>query len=129
MLARNPEYMGYRVKKQPSFSIPLRTTESCMTINCKRIVKAIGLAAVFLVLYVNLSAIKTSNEYALSNIKLQTKQLQQENDNLRVDIAQLEAPERIYTMATTELGMVSPAYILYNQKNQGNVTNEEMANR
>ncbi|WP_240320131.1 cell division protein FtsL [Megasphaera stantonii] len=47
------------------------------------------------------------------NEKRQVQALQRENENLRVDIAKLEAPERIYTVATKQLGMVAPTYVLY----------------
>ena len=52
-------------------------------------------------------------------LKLQAQQLQRENEQLRVQISKLETPERIYTTATKQLGMVAPSRILYgNQSDQ-----------
>ena len=113
MLARNPEYTGYHVGKPSFAATELRAAESCFTGKGKLIVKLIGLVTLFLLAYVGLSAIKTAQSYELANAKLQAKQLQQENDNLRIDIARLDAPERIYTMATAQLGMVAPTRVLY----------------
>ena len=49
----------------------------------------------------------------LMELKLQAQQLQRENEQLRVQISKLETPERIYTTATKQLGMVAPSRILY----------------
>ena len=55
----------------------------------------------------------------LMELKLQAQQLQRENEQLRVQISKLETPERIYTTATKQLGMVAPSRILYgNQSDQ-----------
>lgn len=74
---------------------------------------AMAIIAVFMVACTALSAYKTSYGYALTQKKLHLQQLQRENDMLRVDIADLEAPERIYTLATQQLGMVMPLHTLY----------------
>ena len=71
--------------------------------------------AVFFLSWVNMQAIQSDKCYALMQEKQQVQRLQQENDNLRIDIAKLESPERIYTMATQQLGMVVPAHVLYAQ--------------
>lgn len=52
----------------------------------------------------------------LMELKLQAQQLQRENEQLRVQISKLETPERIYTTATKQLGMVAPSRILYGNK-------------
>lgn len=55
----------------------------------------------------------------LMELRLQAQQLQRENEQLRVQISKLETPERIYTTATKQLGMVAPSRILYgNQSDQ-----------
>lgn len=71
------------------------------------------LVGLFLALGLNIAAIQSAYSYELMQKKQQVQDLQQENDYLRVDIARLETPERIYTMATKQLGMVSPSYVLY----------------
>ncbi len=78
-----------------------------------RTLSIVGLVSFFLLAYIALSAAKTDYSYALMNEKRQVQRLQRENDNLRIDIAKLEAPERIYTIATQEMGMITPEYVLY----------------
>ncbi len=69
--------------------------------------------SIFLASGVFIQAVQTDRGYTLMQEKERVQQLQRENDNLRVDIAKLESPERIYTMATKQLGMVMPAHVLY----------------
>lgn len=73
------------------------------------------LVGVLLALCVNIKAVQSDRSYKLMQEKDQVQRLQQENDNLRIDIAKLESPERIYTMATKQLGMVVPTHVLYAQ--------------
>ena len=70
--------------------------------------------SVLLLAYIALSAVKTNFSYALMQKKLHAQQLQRENEVLRVDIAKLETPERIYTSAQ-KLGMTVPVTVLYGQ--------------
>lgn len=79
----------------------------------------VGLISILLLAYIALSAAKTNYSYALMNEKRQVQRLQRENDNLRIDIAKLEAPERIYTIATEKMGMAAPDYVLYGSQLQG----------
>jgi len=46
--------------------------------------------------------------YDLVQLKSQAISLQRENELLRLDIAKLKSPQRIQSIATTELGMVMP---------------------
>ncbi|WP_378951948.1 cell division protein FtsL [Pelosinus sp. sgz500959] len=48
------------------------------------------------------------NGYDLVQMKSQVVSLQRENELLSLDIAKLKSPQRIQSIATTELGMVVP---------------------
>ncbi len=89
-----------------------------LTVIVLRTVLVVGRLGFFLVLNVALSAVKNTYSYALMQKKSQARQIQRENDNLRIDIAKLETPERIYTMATKKLGMAAPAQVLYSRQKE-----------
>lgn len=107
MLSRKAGYIRYAEHGQ---AVP---ADRNFTGLIMRTLAVVGLVCFFLLTYIALSAAKTDYSYALMNEKRQVQALQRENDTLRVDIAKLEAPERIYTVATKQLGMVEPAYVLY----------------
>lgn len=112
MLARKLEYMHYESAR----TIPagqMKIAERYFMRHIMRTLTIVGLIGFFLLAYIALSAAKTNYSYTLMQEKRQVQQLQRENDNLRVDIAKLETPERVYTTATKNLGMVAPAYVLY----------------
>lgn len=73
------------------------------------------LCAFFLLLNVALAKARIDYGYTLMQEKRQIQKLQQENDDLKVDIARMESPERIYKIATGDLGMVVPSAVLYSQ--------------
>lgn len=76
---------------------------------------------VLTLVYVALTAINNSYGYNLMQVKQQVGELNQENEQLRLDIAKMQTPERIYSIATKKLGMVAPAVVLYSSANsQGN---------
>ena len=108
MLSRKAGYIRYAEQRQEA--VPADRTFSGLIL---RTLSVVGLICFFLLTYIALSAAKTDYGYALMNEKRQVQALQRENENLRVDIAKLEAPERIYTVATKQLGMVAPTYVLY----------------
>ena len=108
MLSRKAGYIRYAEQRQEAVPADRNFTGLIM-----RTLSVVGLICFFLLTYIALSAAKTDYSYALMNEKRQVQALQRENENLRVDIAKLEAPERIYTVATKQLGMVAPTYVLY----------------
>jgi len=69
--------------------------------------------------------------YDLVQMKAQLIKLEKENDSLRLDIAKLKSPQRIQSIATTELGMVVPQNIYCAANNvkviQDNTTKEEQS--
>lgn len=54
------------------------------------------------------SGISASRGYALVAVQQEAHQLEQENERLRIEIAQLKSPQRIKSIATSELGMGVP---------------------
>lgn len=107
MLSRKAGYIRYAERSQ---AIPADRNFIGLIL---RALSIVGLVCFFLLAYLALSAAKNERSYLLINEKIQVRTLQRENDMLRVDIAKLEAPERIYTDATKKLGMVVPQYVLY----------------
>lgn len=117
MLSRKAGYAPYAYQYRPK-TRRRTAAERKFSIIILRTLSIVGLICFFLLTYIALSAAKTDYSYALMNQKRQIQQLQRENEALRVDIARLEAPERIYTTATKDMGMVVPAYVLYGDKTQ-----------
>ena len=59
-----------------------------------------------------MEAVLTEVSNGLTTHKIQARTLSRENEGLRVEVAKLESPERIYTSAE-KLGMKAPAIVLY----------------
>ncbi len=113
MLARKAEYIQ---ESRKSHVISVETFRAMHHRFRKTIWRTIifgMLLGIFLASRVFIMAVQSDHSYTLMQEKERVQQLQQENDNLRIDIAKLESPERIYTMATKKLGMVMPAHVLY----------------
>lgn len=84
-----------------------------MTRSMRLILIPVLILAFFLIVSMVLTSAASKYSYSLMEEKRQVQQLQRENEELRVEISKLETPERIYTLATKQLGMVAPARILY----------------
>lgn len=112
MLARKVGYIHYE-ENVPFSAGQIKTADRNLTQRLMQTFAIIGLLGFFLLIFVALSAAKTNYTYMLMQEKRQVQELQRDNDNLRVDISKLEAPERVYTTATKDLGMVAPTRILY----------------
>lgn len=110
MLARKAGYIHYEASR----SVGHRTgaDEKKFARLLAQTISVLLLVCFFLLAYIALSAVKTNFSYALMQKKLHAQQLQRENEMLRVDIAKLETPERIYTSAQ-KLGMTVPVTVLY----------------
>ena len=76
-------------------------------------VAAITLFAVMAMLVTLQSASIVKSGYELVQIKAQLAALEKENDYIRLDIAKLKSPQRIQTIATRELGMITPKNIYH----------------
>lgn len=114
MLARKAEYLGYIGTRQDAKPMTqVRHRGHGLSASALRIVYAIGIIVFFSIVCTALSAYRTSASYTLAQKKQHVQQLQRENDMLRVDLADLETPARIYTLATQQLGMVMPSQSLY----------------
>ncbi|MCH4166573.1 MAG: cell division protein FtsL [Megasphaera sp.] len=112
MLARKVGYVHYEgTRTFPAGQI--KTADRHFTHRLVQTLTIVGLIGFFLLIFVALSAAKTNYTYTLMQEKHQVQDLQRDNDNLRIDISKLEAPERVYTTATKDLGMVAPTRILY----------------
>lgn len=118
MLAKKAEYINYT-------SIRGRTAAQAEHMERQfgafagKAVSLVFLVAFFLLAGIALISMQNDYSYALNQKKQQVRQLQKDNDALRVRIAVLSTPERIYTLATKELGMVAPVRTLYSADRSG----------
>ena len=73
-----------------------------------------GIAVVFLAL-VALHVLIAENQFRLDNLQQQTNLQQERYEKLRLEVAQLEAPARIVSVAEGKLGMRQPGSVTYLQ--------------
>lgn len=100
-------------------SVPLWQSAAVQVIQQGAILIPIGMIAAIAIATILITSWTYQKSGELMELKLQAQQLQRENEQLRVQISKLETPERIYTTATKQLGMVAPSRILYgNQSDQ-----------
>lgn len=59
------------------------------------------------------SSMGATNGYEVVQIQQEAAQLEQENERLKVDIAQLKSPQRIKNIAAQDLGMVVPQQVYF----------------
>ncbi len=71
----------------------------------KLLVFVLGLAAPF-ILYVHLSSVQIEDDYRLSRLVEQRKQLQRENEKLRLIRSSLLSPAHVVQVAKKDLGMI-----------------------
>lgn len=114
MLARKVEYIHYVNHRSVAIG-KAEHAEQRFGVFIGKTLFLLFLIFVFLLSCITLISMKNNYSYTLNQKKQQVRQLQQDNDALRVRIAALETPERIYTIATKELGMVVPSQLLYSQ--------------
>lgn len=112
MLARKVGTVGYTAPPAKPMGRS-RLQSGWFTRPIKRIIGATLLISFFFALCVSISVWKTNYGYDLTARKQHVQQLQRENDMLRVDLADLETPGRVYTLATQQLGMILPTQTLY----------------
>ena len=73
----------------------------------------LGLLATGLLAVVTSHVILSQQHYELEQLERQAAISQRKYDQLRLDVARLEAPERIVEVATGRLGMVTPDEVTY----------------
>ncbi len=71
----------------------------------KLLLFVLGLAAPF-ILYVHLSSVQIEDDYRLSRLVEQRKQLQRENEKLRLIRSSLLSPDHVVKVAKEDLGMI-----------------------
>lgn len=102
-----------RVPYRRSAPMNQQTARQEMVRSVSIMVVPVLILAIFLLLSLVLTSAASKYSYSLMEEKRQVQQLQRENEDLRVEISTLETPDRIYTLATQQLGMVAPSRILY----------------
>lgn len=118
MLARKIGYMDYQTSRAISRHRTIAHTQSQSeerryVSQVLKILFAVLVVVVVVMAGITVTAITTNYGYSLMQEKQQVRQLHQDNEILRLDIAKMESPDRIYTMATQKLGMVAPTQVLY----------------
>lgn len=78
---------------------------------------------IFIVVFAVLAMVTTlrsgtivAEGYALVRGKMEVSKLEQENERLRLEIAQMRSPQRIQQIAVSELGMVIPDDVYFAPK-------------
>lgn len=71
----------------------------------------------------------SQQHYELEQLERQAVQSQRRYDQLRLEVARLEAPDRIVDVATRRLGMVMPAEVTYLTPTERVVDPQEARNR
>lgn len=115
MLARKAEYMQ---ESKENYSMAVDKIKGMNHQFSKMVLRTLFLGVLlggFLLGYVHLTAVQSNFNHELIQEEEKIQQLQQENDSLRIDVAKLESPERIHTIATSQLGMIIPTHVLYAQ--------------
>ncbi len=79
------------------------------------LVVASVLAVVALLALAGVNAVLVSSQVRLDELEQQVVEAQARHQALRLEVATLEAPERVVSAATERLGMVSPETITYLQ--------------
>lgn len=82
------------------------------SVKYRRWIVGIVIAVIMILANLGMGAIVNDVSYELTTHKLHARKLSRENEILRVEVAKLETPERIYTSAE-KLGMKAPAIVLY----------------
>lgn len=76
----------------------------------------VGLFAVMAMFTTIRSEIIVSEGYALVKLNAQADQLEKDNERLKLEIAQMKAPQRIKQLAIANLGMVMPEEVYFASK-------------
>lgn len=66
--------------------------------------------------YAVMSAVNTKIGYTVVDMQKEVVQLSKQNDELRLNVAELKSPTRIQQIAQDKLGMVLPDAFVYNSK-------------
>lgn len=106
LVNKKQDWTIYQQQEVPSINkTKLIKPDIALRVKCLITVMIIASAAFFLT--VCSEAIIRSG-YELVKMKSQVVKLEKENELLQLDIAKLRSPQRIQTIATSELGMVMP---------------------
>ncbi|GMA99705.1 cell division protein FtsL [Pelosinus sp. IPA-1] len=109
LVNKKQDWTIYQQQEVPSINkTKLMKPDIALRVKCLTTVMIVAVAAFFLT--VSSEAIIRSG-YELVKMKSQVVKLEKENELLQLDIAKLRSPQRIQTIATSELGMVMPQSI------------------
>lgn len=91
----------------------VRTNVQKKTALQTRCIVCISMIAVLAMLVTLQSASIVKAGYELVQIKAQMAKLEKDNDHIKLDIAKLKSPQRIQTIATRDLGMITPKAVYH----------------
>jgi len=100
----------HQYQEIPPIPKPLPKLNIALRAQCLMIVVLVAIGAMYI-------TIRSENiiraGYDLVQLKSESLSLQKENALLQLEIAKLKSPQRIQSIATTELGMVKPNNVYY----------------
>ncbi|MBR2214684.1 MAG: cell division protein FtsL [Selenomonadaceae bacterium] len=110
------EYFAPQPERQPAVAVPpkrhltlVKKKRTLLNTHLRsRCSMVLILLAVLSMAVVIRSGISASRGYTLVALQQEAQQLELENERLRIEIAKLKSPQRIKTIAATELGMEVP---------------------
>ena len=121
MLAKRAEEYEILEKREAPVNAPKHQQRRRPALNThlrSRCLILLVLLSVMAMLVTIRSGLSASRGYELVKLQQQTETLEHENDRLRIDIAQLKAPQRIRRIAIEQLGMVVPQAVYFSADKQ-----------
>ncbi|SEO37326.1 septum formation initiator family protein [Propionispora vibrioides] len=115
MLVNKKENWDSYYQEQANQTISTQVKENSrpnLALRAKCFATVLLLAAIAIVFTIQSEAMIRAG-YTLVQSKAQLAKVEKENEQLHLDIAKLKSPQRIQTIATSELGMVLPKNIYY----------------
>ena len=108
LVSRKQEWDVYQEELAPAIPTIKPSVDTALRAKCLTVVVLLAIIAMFITIRSE-AIIRTG--YDLVQIKAQLIKAEKENELLRLDIAKLKSPQRIQSIAVTELGMVVPPTI------------------
>lgn len=100
---------------RPAIHRPLKVRpHSCLNTHLRsRCLLLVGLLAVMGMALTTCSSMGASRGYELVQAQQAAVRLEQQNEQLRIEIARLKSPQRFQSIATKDLGMVVPKQVYF----------------
>ena len=115
MIAQDPEMLGYSGSLSEPFSFPGKKKKELVhySSRLKLLTSFVLLAGLCVVPLYMMTGILAEKGYEMQDLRTQVITLEKQNESMRIEIAQLESPKRIQSIAESKLGMYVPKSAVY----------------